>query len=414
MRLHRLIIIVIILLGCHLPSKSQHYAKNIHIPNLPIKTLDISADKSIFNIVEYGTARTQLHTTAVRLSTSGENLLLAYLKNNSNNIVLRYSKDGGQSWNYKLKDSLLIGNSASHISMFTLTGKTLLPKEYKKERRLANIANRNNLILFFGGYPIKAALSLNNGLQWHKTFNRIEPSDMNVTSMIRLNDSRYMALINSGSNSLNGRHVIYKSYSTDGGLSWSHPEIAIKHNIFSIENAHVERISYKGKKILMIIANDLEHKTGVISISEDEGDNWSYPTELPSFIQGDNYNISTFDKKIFIVYRDTYGSGDKNINNPTCGDLMLWYGTYYDLKHGGKNTYRVRLADLPDIDKQNHYKKNNQIYLETPTINLLSDKKISIIAYGQWQENFPPSIRSFTIFVNRLNKLQTKYELHKK
>ena len=37
----------------------------------------------------------------------------------------------------------------SHLSLYTLTGKTLLPKEYKKERRLSSIANRNNLILFF-------------------------------------------------------------------------------------------------------------------------------------------------------------------------------------------------------------------------------------------------------------------------
>ena len=123
--------------------QGQHIARHLQTTNLPIPTLDVSIDKSIVNIIEYAPTSTRLHTTAVRLSTRGENLLLAYTKHNSRQITLRKSSDGGQSWSTPLSDNLLIGNPIKHISMFTLTGRTLLPKEYRRERRLSRLANRN-------------------------------------------------------------------------------------------------------------------------------------------------------------------------------------------------------------------------------------------------------------------------------
>ena len=407
-------IIAILLLGVT-SAKSQQYARLIRNHNLPIPTLDLASDKSISNIVHYGSFKTPLHTSAVRLSTRGENILLAYMPHNSKEVSLKLSKDGGQSWDSKFNNKILIGNPATHISLFTLRGKNILPKQYQKERKLSNIANRNNLIMFFEGYPIKSAISMDNGIQWHKTFNHLGQSDIKVTSMIRLDNGQYIALLNSGRNMLNGRHVIYKSYSSDGGLTWTYPEIAIKHNIYSIENARIAKVDFNGKQYIVALANDIERRIGVISVSQDDGDTWSYPSPLPSFIQGDHYNITTLDNKLYIVYRDTYGNFNNDINNPTCGDLMLWYGTINDLKHGGKNTYRVRLADLPDIKIQLQNEKNNKTSIETPTINLLANNKLSIIVYGMWNEKFPPSIKSFTLLTNRLNKFNNKnYELLKK
>jgi hypothetical protein len=286
--------------------------------------------------------------------------------------------------------------------MFTLTGRTLLPKEYRRERRLSRLANRNNLILFFEGYPIKAAISPDNGEQWLKTFNVIESSDMIVTSMIKLNDGVFMALLNSGKHPHNGRQVIYKSYSQDGGLTWTYPEIAIKHNIYSIENACIARLTHRNKKYLVVLANEQKHQTGVISVSTDEGKTWSYPVELPSFIQGDRYSIATLANKMYIVYRDTYGN--KGQNNPTRGDLMLWSGTMADLEHGGKSSVRVRLADLPSVEVQQQNEAKNRTSIETPTINILAKNRLSIIVYGMWDEKLPPNIRSYTIHLGKLER----------
>ncbi len=382
--------------------QAQHIARHLQTTNLPIPTLDVSIDKSIVNIIEYAPTSTRLHTTAVRLSTRGENLLLAYTKHNSRQITLRKSSDGGQSWSTPLSDNLLIGNPIKHISMFTLTGRTLLPKEYRKERRLSRLANRNNLILFFEGYPIKAAISPDNGEQWLKSFNVIESSDMIVTSMIKLNDGVFMALLNSGKHPYNGRQVIYKSYSQDGGLTWTYPEIAIKHNIYSIENACIARLTHRNKKYLVVLANEQKHQTGVISVSTDEGKTWSYPVELPSFIQGDRYSIATLANKMYIVYRDTYGN--KGQNNPTRGDLMLWSGTMADLEHGGKSSVRVRLADLPSVEVQQQNEAKNRTSIETPTINILAKNRLSIIVYGMWDEKLPPNIRSYTIHLGKLER----------
>jgi Neuraminidase (sialidase) len=382
--------------------QGQHIARHLQTTNLPIPTLDVSIDKSIVNIIEYAPTSTRLHTTAVRLSTRGENLLLAYTKHNSRQITLRKSSDGGQSWSTPLSDNLLIGNPIKHISMFTLTGRTLLPKEYRRERRLSRLANRNNLILFFEGYPIKAAISPDNGEQWLKTFNVIESSDMIVTSMIKLNDGVFMALLNSGKHPHNGRQVIYKSYSQDGGLTWTYPEIAIKHNIYSIENACIARLTHRNKKYLVVLANEQKHQTGVISVSTDEGKTWSYPVELPSFIQGDRYSIATLANKMYIVYRDTYGN--KGQNNPTRGDLMLWSGTMADLEHGGKSSVRVRLADLPSVEVQQQNEAKNRTSIETPTINILAKNRLSIIVYGMWDEKLPPNIRSYTIHLGKLER----------
>ena len=382
--------------------QAQHIARHIQTTHLPIPTLDVSIDRSIVNVIEYAPTTTRLHTTAVRLSTRGENLLLAYTKHNSKQITLRKSSDGGQSWSAPLSDNLLIGNPIKHISMFTLTGRTLLPKEYRKERRLSRLANRNNLILFFEGYPIKAAISPDNGEQWLKSFNVIESSDMTVTSMIKLNNGVFMALLNSGKHPHNGRQVIYKSYSQDGGLTWTYPEIAIKHNIYSIENACIARLTHRNKKYLVVLANEQKHQTGVISVSTDEGKTWSYPVELPSFIQGDRYSIATLANKMYIVYRDTYGN--KELNNPTRGDLMLWSGTMADLEHGGKSSVRVRLADLPEMEVQQQNEAKNRTSIETPTINILVKNKLSIIVYGMWNEKLPPSIQSYTLHLSKLER----------
>ena len=391
--------------------QGQQSARVLPTTHLPIQTIDISNDKSVVNVIEYASMATRLHTAAVRLSTRGENLLLAYMVHNNKRVMLRNSSDGGQSWSNTLSDNLLIGNPIKHISMFTLTGRTLLPKEYRRERRLSRLANRNNLILFFEGYPIKAAISPDNGQQWLKTFNVIESSDMTVTSMIKLNNGVFMALLNSGKHPHNGRQVIYKSYSQDGGLTWTYPEIAIKHNIYSIENACVARLTHRNKKYLVVLANAQKHRTGVISVSTDEGNTWSYPVELSSFIQGDKFSMVTLSNKMYIAYRDTYGNG--KINNPTYGDLMLWSGTMADLENGGKSSFRIRLADLPEMEVQQDNEKRNRTLVETPNINILAKNKLSVIVYGMWNEKLPPSIRSYTLHLNRLDRLNRHYKLNK-
>lgn len=211
-----------------------------------------------------------------------------------------------------------------------------------------------------------------------------------------------MALLNSGKHPHNGRQVIYKSYSQDGGLTWTYPEIAIKHNIYSIENACIARLTHRNKKYLVVLANEQKHQTGVISVSTDEGKTWSYPVELPSFIQGDRYSIATLANKMYIVYRDTYGN--KELNNPTRGDLMLWSGTMADLEHGGKSSVRVRLADLPEMEVQQQNEAKNRTSIETPTINILVKNKLSIIVYGMWNEKLPPSIQSYTLHLSKLER----------
>ena len=119
----------------------------------------------------------------------------------------------------------------------------------------------------------------------------------------------------------------------------------------------------------------------------------------------------TLSNKMYIAYRDTYGNG--KINNPTYGDLMLWSGTMADLENGGKSSFRIRLADLPEMEVQQDNEKRNRTSVETPNINILAKNKLSVIVYGMWNEKLPPSIRSYTLHLNRLDRLNRHYKLNK-
>ena len=57
--------------------QGQQSARVLPTTHLPIQTIDVSIDRSVVNVIEYASMATRLHTAAVRLSTRGENLLLA-------------------------------------------------------------------------------------------------------------------------------------------------------------------------------------------------------------------------------------------------------------------------------------------------------------------------------------------------
>ena len=76
------------------------------------------------------------------------------------------------------------------------------------------------------------------------------------------------------------KFIVYKSISTDGGLTWGQP-IAIAHR----PDAHLCEPgairSPDGKQIAVLLRENSRKKNSFVIVSDDEGANWTEPRELP-------------------------------------------------------------------------------------------------------------------------------------
>jgi hypothetical protein len=133
--------------------------------------------------------------------------------------------------------------------------------------------------------------------------------------------------------------TLYKTFSTDGGLTWSFPEA-----IYGSDEVHLCEPglirSPDGKQMAVLLRENRRVRNSHIIFSDDEGGAWSEPREVPGALTGDRHTGKYGpDGRLFISFRDT------THESPTKGDWVGWVGTYEDLVHGREGQYRVRLKD---------------------------------------------------------------------
>ena len=102
--------------------------------------------------------------------------------------------------------------------------------------------------------------------------------------------------------------------------------------------------------------------------SNDEGETWTDPAELPAALTGDRHTGRYApDGRLFISFRDT------THESPTKGDWVAWVGTYDDIIKCCEGQYRVRLLD--------NHKGGDCAY---PGVELLPDGTFVTTTYGHW------------------------------
>lgn len=321
------------------------------------------------------------------LSGGGKWMTVMYLRiGRDPRIILKRSADGGYHWSER--EYPAIGNDEA-------TRVATLLETFNGKRG----AHQLNIIK--GAGIFQQSVSPDNGVTW----SAFEPVNgfggFRITDVIKTRTGGYIALfsddgrfIHSGDSISMDKPVIYQISSVDGGMTWSLPQVMLKHNIYGLTEATVARQSRKGKNTLVLIASEPVSKAAMVSFSNDEGASWSYPVELPGVLHGDRHRIFIKKNKVYIVFRDTKGFGNPKTVNSTYGDLMMWIGDVADLKKGTKGEMLVRLADnypsaefdITDI---------NTIDCGYAAILPSGKNNIAVIAYGQWDRGKPAYIKCF-------------------
>jgi len=183
-----------------------------------------------------------------------------------------------------------------------------------------------------------------------------------------------------------GKSRVYKTVSKDGGLTWSEPSIVVTHSEAHLCEPGVIR-SPDGNQLAMLLRENNREFNSFVTFSNDEGETWTKPRELPAALTGDRH-VGRYapDGRLFISFRDT------TLQSPTKGDWVGWVGTYEDIVEGNEGQYRVRLMD-------NHHGAD----CAYPALELLPDGTFIATTYGHWIKDEEPFIVSVRFKMKELD-----------
>ena len=164
-----------------------------------------------------------------------------------------------------------------------------------------------------------------------------------------------------------GRFMVYSIRSKDGGLSWGDLRPVCTHESASLCEPGVVR-SPDGKQLAMLLRENSRKYNSFVCFSDDDGESWSEPRELPGALTGDRHTIRYLpDGRLFVSFRDMCHE------SPTRGDWCGWVGTYDDIVQGREGQYRVRLMK--------NYDGCDCAY---PGVLVQKDGTVIATTYGAW------------------------------
>ncbi|MBI4893524.1 MAG: exo-alpha-sialidase [Acidobacteria bacterium] len=342
-----------------------------------IPLIDLAGDKGRQVQIDREPGQYLGHPTTVLLE-DGRTMLAVYPRGHGRGaIILKRSRDAGRTWSSR---DAVPENWSTSLETPTI-------------HRVIDAAGRKRLILFSGLYPIRMAVSEDDGATW----SGLKPIGnfggiVAMSSLIRLKNGKYAAFFHDDGRFLHnagttGPFVVYKTMSSDGGLTWSDPAMLFSHPQAKLCEPGVFR-SPDGRQLAMLLRENSRKFNSFISFSDDEGEQWTAPKELPGALTGDRHQgLYSKDGRLFLTFRDT------TLESPTNGDWVAWVGHYSDLVNGTEGQYRVRLM-------QNH-KGSDCCYAG---VERLKDDTIVTTTYGHWTEGEQPYIMSVRLKLAELDR----------
>jgi hypothetical protein len=307
------------------------------------------------------------HPTTVLLE-DNKTIIAVYPKGHGRGaIVMKKSTDTGLTWS----DRLPVPDNWSTSKEVPTIYRVIDPQGVKR------------LIMFSGLYPIRMAVSEDDGTTW----TALKPIGdfggvVAMASLVRLTNGDYMALFHDDGRFLRGdgkrtKFQVFKTISTDGGLNWGEPEVIAQHPTAHLCEPGAVR-SPDGKQIALLLRENSRRHNSFVIFSNDQGRTWIEPVELPGALTGDRHTCRYApDGRLFITFRDM------THDSPTRGDWVGWIGRYEDIVDGREGQYRIRLMD-------NHVRAD----CAYPGLELLPDGTFVTTTYGHWIEGESPFIVS--------------------
>jgi hypothetical protein len=356
-----------------------------------IPTIDLSAQKHRQIIVDREKGQYLGHPTTVLLE-DGKTILIVYPKGHGKGgIIYKRSKDGGKTWSERLP-----------------TPKSwVTSREVPTIHRVVDTKGTKRLIMWSGLYPARLAVSEDDGANWSELKQAGDWGGIVVMGCLeKLNTEKghYLAMFHDDGRFFTEKpnrrspvvFTLYKTFSKDGGLTWSDPvPILARSDVHLCEPGIIR--SPDGKQLCVLLRENSRRRNSFVIFSNDEGRSWSKPRELPASLTGDRHTGKyTSDGRLFISFRDT------THDTPTKGDWVAWVGTYDDIVKGREGQYRVRLMD-----------NTNRWDCAYPPVEVLPDDTIVTTTYGHWTKGEKPYIASIRLKLSELDAMAKRKDFLK-
>jgi len=285
-----------------------------------IPIIDLSQETHRQVIVEKKPGQYLGHPTTLLLA-DGKTMFCTYpLGHGGPAAVLKKSTDGGLTWSERLN---VPDNWATATNCPCL-------------HRLTDPDGIERLFVLEGNGEMRQSVSLDNGGTWTP----FAPNGLHCTvapnTIVPISGNRYLAhyaLEHGGPKDIK----IWQSISADGGLTWGKERIVTEVERAAPDEPGTIR-SPDGRQILSLMRENSRRLNSLMIVSDDEGETWSEPAELPGSLTGDRHMPRyAHDGRLVVTFRDMAHI------SPNRGDFVAWVGTYEDIITGREGQYRVRL-----------------------------------------------------------------------
>lgn len=366
------------------------------MPVSGVEYLDLDADSDRQVVVDRDPNQYLGHPTTCLLE-DGQTILCVYPAGHGRGaIIYKRSKDGGLTWSERLSTPQSWATS----------------KETPTLHRVVDAAGKKRVLMFSGLFPARMAVSEDDGMNWSELESVGDWGGivvMNSVEPVRGKPGHYLAIFHDDGRFFSKQaqsseaeesdepitFTLYKTRSTDGGLSWSVPEpIYASHELHLCEGGFVR--SPDGNELACLLRENSRRHHSQVMFSRDEGETWTEPQALPFVLDGDRHTAKYGpDGRLFVAFRRR---SPKGATARFEGDWVAWVGTYEalrtDAEAGRNGQYVVRL-------KENHHGSD----CGYPGVEALPDGSLVSTTYGHWIENEPPFILTVRLKLAELDAL---------
>lgn len=356
--------------------------------NDPI-TIDLNDEAHRQVVVDRESGQYLGHPTTCLLE-DGKTMLCVYPKGHGRGaIIYKRSDDGGLTWSDRLPTPASWSTS----------------QEVPTMHRVVDSAGKNRIIMWSGLYPARLAVTEDDGANWSE----LKPAGdwggivvMGFVEPLKTGKGHYMAMFHddgrffSKTSERTGTFKLFKTLSTDGGLTWSTPDVIYQSSEVHLCEPGCIR-SPDGRKLAVLLRENARRKNSHVIFSEDEGKTWSKPRELPLSLTGDRHTGKySADGRLLISFRCNSPTSSRK-ERPFEGDWVAWVGTWDDIAHGRNGQYSVRFKD------------NTKGYDTTyPGVEVLPDDTFVVTTYGHWVQGEEPYILSVRLKLKELDQMASQ------